>query len=103
MIEFLSIPSWNGEPRSVDDWATALSNAFGQDPVIELDGSDAAWIELAAFQLRAFAMIENGLATAVNFEFHNPDLTETLPRVETAAESLSWEVHPDDEDEIEED
>ena len=103
MLEFLAIPAWDGPPRSLDDWAAALA-ASGHTPTIDRLGPGEAWLEVAALRLRGYAVIEGNLVSAINFELHAPDTTEpTIRFLESAAQSLGWEVHPDDDEDVDED
>lgn len=102
MLELLAIPAWNGSPRSLDEWAAALA-VSGHTPTIERLGPDEAWLELAPLRLRGYAVIEGNLASAINFELHDPDAESTIRLLESASQSLGWEVHPDDDDDEEED
>jgi hypothetical protein len=102
MLEFLAIPAWDGSPRSLDEWVTALSGS-GHAPTIDRLGPDEAWLELAPLRLRGYAVVEGNLATAINFELHEPNPDSTLAFLESAAQSLGWEVHPDDDDDEEDD
>jgi len=103
MLEFLAIPAWNGAPRSLDDWAAALKAAAGHAPTIDRLGPDEAWLELAPLRLRGYAVIDGNLVSAINFELHGPNLETTLGFLESAAQSLGWEVHPDDDEDEEHD
>ena len=97
MLELLALPSWDGVPRPLDDWADAL-RAAGHEPTVEHDGPDAAWIAVAALGLRGFAVIEGGKAAAINFELTGVDPEPATALLESAARGLGWEVHPDDDD-----
>jgi hypothetical protein len=103
MLEFLAIPAWDGRPRSLDDWTAALATSTGHAPTIDRLGPDEAWLEVAPLRLRGYAVIEGNLISAINFELHAPDAAPTIRFLESAAQFLGWEVHPDDDEDVDED
>ena len=48
-------------------------------------------------------VIENGNASAINFELHDPDPGPATRAIEDAATALGWELHPDDDEDRDED
>lgn len=102
MLELLAIPAWDGSPRSIDDWMAALATS-GHTPTIDRLGPDEAWLELAPLRVRGYAMLEGNLTSAINFELHDPQPDSAIAFLESAAQTLGWEVHPDDDEEAEED
>ncbi len=104
MPEYLALPAWNTPPTTVDAWVVGLAEAGGP-VVVRRESPTVAWLEAAPLRLRGYVMIEDGHATAINFEVHDPDPGGPANRaVEAAAAALGWEVHPDDgEDEAEDD
>ena len=100
MIERLALPSWNAPPLSLDAWTSRLKE-LGHPARISREGSAETWIELPALHLRGFAVIENGLVEAINFEIHASDPAPALALIDEAARGLAWEVHEDDEEDDE--
>ena len=97
MIEFLALPGWRTPPRTVDDWVAALSKGSG--PVIlTRESSTVSWMEMASLRVRAYVVIENGHASAINFECHGLDPAEPTRIITEVATALGWEIHPDDDD-----
>lgn len=95
MVELLAIPKWKQSPRPLDDWLSAL-HALNLSPSLERQDSDAYWINLNPLRTRGYTLIEDGLVTAVHFEIHDPDPSESRSLLEQAAASLGWELHDDD-------
>lgn len=103
MIELLAIPAWNTPPRTLGDWADALA-ALGHQPTIGREHDDT-WLEVAPLRLRGYVATEGQSVEAINFELHAQD-TEPASRIlAAAAQSLGWELHPDEpeEDNVDED
>ncbi len=99
MMELLTLPAWNAPPRTLDDWRTALT-AQGYAPAVHRE-QGVFWIEVAPLRLRGYVVTEDQHVSAINFELHDPDPDPAWTVVESAAQALGWEVHPDDEDEEE--
>jgi hypothetical protein len=100
MLEYLAIPAWNTQPTPISTWVERLSEVAG--PVIMTrESSTVAWLEVAPLRLRGYVLIENGNASAINFELHDSDPKPATRALETAAEALGWELHADDDDEDE--
>lgn len=102
MLEFLAIPAFNTRPTSVDDWAARLAE-FAGPVAVDRDSPSAAWLEVGSLRLRGYVLIENGHATAVNFEVHGHDNEAAIRAIEDAAGALRWEVYPDDDEDEEAD
>ncbi len=97
MIELLAIPQWKQSPRPLADWVAAFET-LNLAPEVQREDDDGIWIELGSLRTRGYAVIEGGLATAVNFEIHATDPTEARSVLEQAASSLGWELHEEDDD-----
>jgi hypothetical protein len=102
MLEYLAIPAWNARPVSLDAWVARLDE-LGGPVVVTREGSSGAWVEVASLRLRGYVLLQNGKASAVNFELNDPDPGTIIENLEAAAESLGWELHADTEDEDDDD
>jgi hypothetical protein len=103
MVEYLAIPAWNTPPTPLDAWVARLSEVAGP-VVVSRESSTVAWLEVASLRLRGYVLIENGDASAINFELHDSDPETAFEALESAASTLGWEIHADeDDDEDEED
>ncbi len=102
MREYLAIPAWRTPPTPLAAWVAGLTEAAG--PVaVRPDPPSAFWLEVAPLRLRGFALIEEGHASAINFELHDPDPDPATRAIEAAALALGWEIHADDEDDPDDD
>lgn len=103
MIELLAVPSWNCEPRTLDDW-TAAFEALGHAATVTRD-EDETWLEVGTSRLRGFVVMDGGHVEAVNFELHAPDPEEAMPLLEAVTSRLSWKLYPEDvdDDDLDED
>ena len=95
MIEYLALPAWKTPPTSLDAWVVQLSETAGP-VIVSRESPTIAWLEVAPLRLRAYVVIENGDAAAINFELNAPDPAPATRAIEQAAEALGWEVHEDD-------
>lgn len=95
MTEYLALPAWDTQPRPLDDWVRALTEA-GAPTTVEHEGRDEVWLEVAPIRVRGYVVIEGIGVTAINFELHDPETEPALAIVTTAAKSLGYEVHADD-------
>jgi hypothetical protein len=108
MLEYLALPAWNTPPTSVDSWVVELSETAGP-VIVSRESSTVTWFEVAPLRLKAYVVVENGHASAINFELHALDPTTSTRAIVKAAEALGWEIHADepgdedDEDEEEDD
>ncbi len=94
MLEYLALPAWNTPPTSVESWVAELSEA---GPVIVTrESSTVTWLEIAPIRLKAYVVVENGNASAINFELHALDPAPSTRAIVKAAETLGWELHEDD-------
>ncbi|HEU5116965.1 MAG TPA: hypothetical protein VFT74_09850, partial [Isosphaeraceae bacterium] len=93
----LAIPQWKQNPRPLGDWFAAFES-LNLNPEVQHEDDEGTWIELNSLRTRGYAVIEGGLATAVNFEIHAPDPSEARSVLEQAASSLGWELHEEDDD-----
>ena len=102
MIEYLALPAWKTPPTRLDSWVAQLSEAGGP-VIVSRESSTVAWLEVAPLGLRGYVVIENGNASAINFELDAPDPGPATRAIEQAAEALGWEVHADDDGDDDED
>ncbi len=102
MIEYLSLPSHGTGPTSVDSWVAQLSEVAGP-VIVSRESSTVTWLEVAPMRLRGYVMIENGYASAINFELASLDPAPATRALQAAAEALGWELYEDDEDDQDED
>jgi hypothetical protein len=103
MLEYLALPAWKTPPTSLEAWIAQLSETAGP-VIVSRESSTATWLEVAPLRLRGYAVIENGNASAINFELHALDPAPATRAIERAAEALGWEVHEDEDgDEDDED
>jgi hypothetical protein len=102
MLEYLALPGWKNPPRTLDDWVAALSETGGP-VIVTRESSSETWIEVAPLRLRGYVVIENGHAAAINFELHDPDPGPATRAIENASTALGWEVHPDDDEDGDQD
>jgi hypothetical protein len=98
-IELLALPGWQAPPRSLDDWVAQLTNHAGP-VVVTREDTDVSWLEVAQLQLRGYAMLVGRNVDAINFELADSDPAPATCAVTAAAEVLGWEIHLDDEDEV---
>ena len=98
MLEYLALPAWNTLETTVEAWVAQLSEAGGP-VIVSRESSTVAWLEVAPLRLRGYVVLENGHASAINFELHAGDPGPATRAIEQAAQALGWEIHPDDEDE----
>ncbi len=101
-IEYLAIPAWQTPPTPLDAWVVQLSEHAGP-VIVSREGSNAAWLEIAPIRLRAYVQIENGHASAINFELNDPDPDPASRAIEASASALGWEVYADDDEDGDED
>lgn len=103
MIELLALPAWDCPPRTLEDWSEALA-AQGHPAVVTRE-EDETWLEVAPLRMRGFVVLEGTRVEAINFELQAPQADDALPVLEAAAESLSWEIYPEDveEDDLDQD
>jgi hypothetical protein len=98
-IELLALPGWQAPPRSLDDWVAALTTHAGP-VVVTREDTEVSWLEVAQLRLRGYAMLAGRIVDAINFELADSDPAPATCAVTAAAEALGWEVHHDDEDEV---
>ncbi|MDR3634629.1 MAG: hypothetical protein P4L84_12560 [Isosphaeraceae bacterium] len=101
MIELLAVPAWNTPPSTLDAWTEAL-RAQGVAVNVERD-PPGAWLEVASLRLRGYALSEGLKVEAINFELSDTDSGPATRLLEAVAASLGWEIHPDEDDETDED
>jgi hypothetical protein len=103
MIELLALPAWNAEPRTLEDWTTALE-AQGHPAAVHRE-QDETWLEVTPLQVRGFVVFDGARVEAINFELHAAEPEEAMPVLEAVANQLSWELYPEDvdEDDLDED
>ncbi len=101
--ELLALPAWNATPKTLEDWRDALA-AQGHVPVVRR-GDGETWLDVEPLRLRGYVALEGAGVEAVNFELHDPDPIPATAVIDAAAQSLGWEVHPDEpeEDDLDED
>ena len=97
--ELLALPGWQTPPRSLDDWVAQLTSHAGP-VVVTREDTDVSWLEVAQLGLRGYAMLGGRNVDAINFELADSDPAPATRAVTAAAEALGWEVHLDDEDEV---
>jgi hypothetical protein len=97
MLEYLALPAWKTPATTVDAWVVQLSQSGGP-VIVARESSTVSWLEVAPLRLRGYVVIENGHATAINFEILGVDHTLATRAIEAAAEALGWELHADDGD-----
>ena len=97
MLEYLALPDWRSPPTTVDAWVVQLSETGGP-VIVSRESSTVTWLEVAPLRLRGYVIVENGNATAINFELYDPDPDPATRAIETAANALGWEIHPDDDE-----
>ena len=102
MTEYLALPAWKTSPTSLDAWVVQLSETGGP-VIVSRESSTVVWLEVAPLQLRGYVVIENGNASAINFELHALDPGPATRAIEQAAEALGWEVHEDDDEDEDDD
>ena len=103
MIELLAIPAWNTAGTTLEAWIAALSAQAGEQVQLDSDPPQGAWIELPTLRIRGYAMFADSHVEAINFELYAPEPAAALALLEQTAAGLAWEIHPDDEDEEEDD
>jgi hypothetical protein len=101
-MELLAIPAWNTSPTPLSAWVDQLTGQ-GLTVALEHESSGVTWLEIGSLRLRGYAVIESGSVEAINFELHAQDTAPSRDAIERAAEALGWEVHEDDEEDIEDD
>jgi hypothetical protein len=101
MLEYLALPAWNTPPTPVESWVAELSEAA--PVIVTRESSTVTWLEIAPLRLKAYVVVENGNASAINFEVHALDPTPSTRAIIKAAEVLGWEVHEDDEGDTDDD
>ncbi|WZO97947.1 hypothetical protein EP7_004999 [Isosphaeraceae bacterium EP7] len=97
MIEWLAIPAVQAPKRTLKDWAKAFED-LGQFAAIVPEPPGASWLEIPALGLRGFATHEESGLEAILFEMNAQDPEVALAALATAAKSLDWEIHEDDDD-----
>jgi hypothetical protein len=102
MIELLALPDWQTGPTTVEAWVTQLS-ALGAKVVVTRESPGVAWLEVAALRLRGYAVMDGSRVEAINFELAAPDPSPAAAVVESVAQALGWEVHPDEPDDEQDD
>ena len=102
MIERLALPPWDGNPTELEVWTSKFAE-LGHPATVSDKTSNSAWIEVTSMRLRGFAVLEQGLVEAINFEIHHPNPAAAITLLESVTKSLGWELHQDDDDYDEED
>ncbi len=102
MVEYLALPGWQTPPVDVQDWVDRLTEACGPTTLIR-ETPTVNWVEVPGMKLRGYAVIEDGKATAINFELHSPDPEPALLALGAVASAMGWELHADDPDDPEDD
>jgi len=102
MLEYLALPAWDTPETTVDAWVTQLSETAGP-VIVNRESSTVTWLEVAPLRLRAYVVVENGHAAAINFELDAEDAGPASLAITRAAEALGWEVHEDDEETADDD
>ncbi|WP_435006882.1 hypothetical protein P12x_004335 [Tundrisphaera lichenicola] len=102
MVEYLALPAWKAPPTTVDAWVVSLSETGGP-VIVSRESASVTWLEIAPLRLRGYVVVENGLATAINFELHALDTEPATRAILASAEALDWELHADDDDEPDDD
>ncbi len=99
MIERLALPGWKVVDTPLSAWADQF-RSLGFDAALTRESPNVSWIEIPALRLRGYAVLEDGRSVeAINFELRDDDL-ETLKTLDQAAAALSWELHEDEDDEV---
>lgn len=101
-MELLAIPAWNTPATPLSTWVDQLASA-GLHVTLKHESSGAAWLEIGSLRLRGHAMIESGSVEAINFELDPQDFAPSRVAIEHAAQAIGWEVHEDEDDDIEDD
>lgn len=102
MVEYLALPGWQTPPVDVQAWVDRLTEVGGPAS-LSRESPTVNWVEVPGLRLRGYAVIEDGKATAINFELHAADPDPALRALEAAASALGWELHPDDPDDPDDD
>ena len=102
MLEYLAMPAHGTLPTSVDFWVAQLSEVAGP-VIVSRESSTVTWLEVDPLRLRAYVLIENGHASAINFELAAFDPSPAFRALQAAAEALGWELYEDDEDDPDDD
>ncbi len=101
MVEYLALPDWNTPPTTVDAWVARLSETAGP-VIVSRESSTVTWLEVAPLRLRGYVLVENGNASAINFELHALDPDPAARAIGEAATALGWEIHPEDDEDRDE-
>jgi hypothetical protein len=102
MPEYLAIPAWKTPPTPLDAWVERLTE-FAGPVIVRRESSTVAWLEVAPLRVRGYVVIENGHASAINFELSDLDPEPATKALEAAAGALGWELHADDGEDDEDD
>lgn len=101
-MELLALPAWNTSTTPLSAWVDQFANQ-GLRVALAHESSGVTWLEIGALRLRGYAVIESGSVEAINFELHDQDLSLSRDAIERAAQAIGWEVHEDEDDDIEDD
>lgn len=103
MIELLAIPQWQAPARTLNDWSAALAG-LGLDVRVVQDEDRDSWLEIPSLRSRGFAVLDGLTLEAIHFEVAAIEPEPAIEQLTQAASALGWELHPDnDEDDDEND
>jgi hypothetical protein len=103
MAELLLIPAWGRTPRPLDDWTAALGRR-GTAAVLRDDGPDGAFVRIETPSAQGYAELTPAReVSALNLECDDAELDRLDPLLQELAMELGYEVHLDEEDELEDD
>src|SRR5262245_26686818 len=97
MIELLALPQWQSPPRTIDEWVVQLEGHAGA-VVVTRESTSVAWVEIGALRVRGYGVEEGRAVQAINFELAAPDPGPATRVLNEAASALGWELHPDEDD-----
>ena len=99
MIELLAIPGWQTGPTKLDAWVAALEETCGAPVTVVRESPQGSWVAAGSIRIRGFAILAGPHVEAINFELSDPDPAPATSLLEAASAAIGWEIHPDDEDE----
>ncbi len=98
MPEYLAIPAWTSEPRTLAAWESALV-ALGHPCELTPAQSDGMLLVIPTLGIEAFAEIEAEFVTAIDFAIKPARSDEALAVLRTIAQTLGWELHASEAEE----
>ena len=102
MIELLAVPGWQTPPTTLEVWSSHLQTA-GCLISVTRESTGVSWIECTRYRFRGYAVMNGNDVEAVNFELSALDPLPATRLIESVAQELGWELHPDDPDDEAED